>query len=149
MNDNINLNDQLKEKGYKFTTQRKLILEVIKENQGKHLSPESIYNLVKGHTPNIGIATVYRTLALLEKMSLIYKVELTPGSINYELNQVDLAHRHHHLICLDCGEVIEVKEDFLDDLEEKISSSNDFLIKDHSVKFYGYCAKCKGKYLNE
>lgn len=144
--ENVNFNDQLKEKGYKITTQRKLILDIIKENQGKHLSPEEVYNLVKSKASNIGIATIYRTLSLFEKMGLIYKIELTPGSINYELNQVDLNHKHHHLICIECGEIIEVKEDLLENLEEKISANHNFLIKDHSLKFYGYCSKCNSKY---
>lgn len=149
MKDNTsNFNDKLKEKGYKITSQRKQVLDVIKENEGKHLNSEEIYYLVKEKSPDIGIATVYRTLSLLEKMGLIYKVDLDEGSVKYELDR-DLdshRHRHHHLICLDCNEIVEVEEDLLDDIEEKISAKHNFFIKDHSVKFYGYCIKCRDKY---
>jgi Fur family ferric uptake transcriptional regulator len=137
------LNEQLKEKGYKITTQRQLVLDVIKENQGCHMSPEDVFNKLKENGANIGIATVYRTLALLEEMGLIYKIELKPGCVSYELNQPEMTHKHHHLICLVCGKIIEVKEDLLDNLEEVIASSHGFLIKDHSLKFYGYCAECR------
>jgi len=148
-NENKNLNEQLKEKGYKFTTQRKLVLDVIKENEGKHLNPEEIYNLVKVKIPDIGIATVYRTLALLEKLGLIYKIDITMGSVKYELDRRDMGHHHHHLICIECGEVIEAEEDLLEDIEEKISLNHNFCIKDHSVKFYGYCSRCKEKHEKE
>lgn len=55
---------KLKENGYKLTTQRRVILDVILENQGKHLSPEEIYDSVRDKYPEIGLATIYRTLQL-------------------------------------------------------------------------------------
>lgn len=136
-------NEYLKGKGYKITKQRKRVLDVISENQGKHLNPDEIHTLVNKTPPNIGIATVYRTLLLLDKLGLIYRVELMPGVYGYEMSQTDKFHKHHHLICLKCGAVIEVKEDLLESLEEKISSSHNFMIKDHILKFYGYCSSCK------
>lgn len=142
-------NEQLKEKGYKITVQRKQVLDVIKENQGVHLDSEEIFNLVKKSHPDIGIATVYRTLALLEKMNLIYKIDLGSGRIKYELDRRDSSHRHHHLICLECGDVFEVEEDLLETLEDTISKKYNFFIKDHSLKFYGYCSKCIKKYRDE
>lgn len=138
-------NEQLKEKGYKFTTQRKLILDVLKENEGKHFTPEEIYNLVKNKNPEIGIATVYRSLALLESMGLVYKVHLGPGTVKYEVDRTDSTHKHHHLICLECGEIIEVEEDLLENIEKEISEKHNFIIKDHSVKFHGYCSRCMEK----
>lgn len=144
-NNNQNFKEQLKEKGYKNTIQRKLVLDVIKENQGKHLSSEEIYNLVKKKYPHIGIATVYRALSLLEKLDLIYKVNLGKGTVKYDIERRDTSHRHHHLICIECGEIIEVEEDLLEDIEEKISYKYNFSIQDHSLKFYGYCQNCKQK----
>lgn len=137
------LGGHLREKGYKITAQRNLVLGVIKENQGNHLGPEEIYDRLRDKGANIGIATVYRTLALLEEMGLIYRVELKPGSAAYELNQPDMLHKHHHLICTGCGKVLEVKEDLLENLEELILANHGFLIKDHSLKFYGLCSQCR------
>ncbi|RKD34611.1 Fur family transcriptional regulator [Thermohalobacter berrensis] len=134
---------KLKEKGYKLTTQRRVIIDVILENQGNHLSPEEIYSKVKDKYPEIGLATVYRTLQLLEELNVIYKLNFNDGCNRYEINSGNDYHHHHHLICLNCGKVIEVKLDLLEDLEEKIEKEGDFKIVDHNVKFFGYCNECK------
>jgi Fur family ferric uptake transcriptional regulator len=70
-NTNIVFEHELKSRGLRFTTQRKAVLDIIVKNQGKHLSPEEIYDLVKINTPEIGVATVYRTLMILENMGLV------------------------------------------------------------------------------
>ncbi|WP_425449588.1 Fur family transcriptional regulator [Dethiothermospora halolimnae] len=137
------LKTKLKEKGYKLTTQRRIILDVILENKGDHLSPEEIYERVKDKFPEIGLATVYRTLQLFEELDIIYKLNFNDGCSRYELNSDSKDHRHHHLICLSCGKVIEVQLDLLESLEETIEKDGKFKIIDHNVKFFGYCEKCK------
>lgn len=134
--------DQLKERGLKLTTQRQAVLDVITEHEGEHLSCEEIYELVKKNNPDIGLATVYRTLLLLDRMELVYKLDLDDGCSRYELNKNKEDHRHHHLICMRCGSVQEVKDDLLESLEEQIFNENGFKVKDHRVKFYGYCKNC-------
>lgn len=143
MSDNtINFKEQLKERGYKLTSQRQAVLDVILNHEGQHLSTEEIYDLVKETSPDIGLATVYRTLLLLDRMELVYKLDLDDGCSRYEINRHNEDHRHHHLICTKCGMVSEVQEDLLDSLEEQILRENNFIVKDHRVKFYGYCKKC-------
>ncbi len=137
-----NFRNQLKEKGYKLTMQRQAVLNSIIEHEGEHLSTEEIYELVKKNHPEIGLATVYRTLLLLDNMELVYKLDLDDGCSRYELNKDNEDHRHHHLICTECGSVEEVQEDLLEALEEQILQKNGFIIKDHRVKFYGCCKKC-------
>ncbi|TCS91294.1 Fur family ferric uptake transcriptional regulator [Keratinibaculum paraultunense] len=132
-----------KEEGYKLTTQRRAILDAIVENHEKHLSPEEIYDIVKKKYPEIGIATVYRTLQLLEKLNIIYRLNFDDGYNRYELNCNSENHHHHHLICLKCGKVIEVKLDLLENLENEIENENGFKIVDHNVKFFGYCNRCQ------
>ncbi|MCX7951141.1 MAG: transcriptional repressor [Clostridiales bacterium] len=133
---------QLKGQGYKLTPQRRAVLDVIIENEGKHLSSEEIYDIVKANCPDIGLATVYRTLNLLEKMGVICKMNFDDGCNRYELVHDEEDHQHHHLICRGCGKVEEVEDDLLDVLEQKIEEKYQFTIKDHSVKFYGYCSEC-------
>lgn len=145
MENNQNFKEKLQDKGYKVTYQREVILDVIRKNEGKHLDSEEIYNQVKDKLPGIGIATVYRTLSLLEKMNIIYKIDLGLGRCKYEMDKNGKAHKHHHLICSTCGDVMEVEEDLLEKLEKLISSKYDFLINDHSLKFYGCCSKCRSK----
>ena len=137
------LKENLKDKGYKLTPQRRATLDTIIENQGKHLNTEEIYDLVKEKCPEIGLATVYRTLQLLDEMSILSKLNLDDGCIRYELNTNENDHQHHHLICQKCNDVIEVELDLLETLEEEIEKKHHFEIKDHSVKFYGTCSKCK------
>lgn len=143
---NINMEDVkgiLKEEGYKLTTQRKAILDVIFENHEKHLNPEEIYDIVKLKYPDIGIATVYRTLQLLEKLNIVYRVNFDDGYNRYELNYNSENHQHHHLICVNCGKVIEVKMDLLEILENEIEREYGFSIVDHNVKLFGYCTDCQ------
>lgn len=136
------LKEQLKEKGYKLTPQRRAVLDVIINNEGKHLSTEEIYDMVKEACPEIGLATVYRTLQLLEKMGVVYKMNFDDGCNRYELVHNYEDHQHHHLICLNCGSVQEVEGDLLGALEEKVETLYNFKITNHSVKFFGYCDKC-------
>ncbi len=133
----------LKEEGYKLTTQRKAILDAILENHEKHLNPEEIYNIVKIKYPDIGIATVYRTLQLFEKLNIVCRVNFDDGYNRYELNYNTEEHQHHHLVCLNCGNVIEVKMDLLEILENEIEREYGFSIVDHNVKFFGYCSDCQ------
>lgn len=134
--------ERLKEKGCKITPQRQAVLEIIMETQGEHLSSEEIYGLVKKRYPEIGIATVYRTLQLLDSMGMVYKLDLDDGLSRYEISNDHEDHRHHHLICIGCGKIYEVEEDLLDNIEVEILKKNKFRVTDHRVKFYGYCRKC-------
>ncbi len=133
---------QLKDGGYKITTQRKAVLAVIVEHEGKHFSAEETYDIVKEKCPEIGLATVYRTLVIFDRIGIIYKINFDDGFIRYELNRNKDDHSHHHLICMKCGDVSEVHEDLMGTLEEEILIKNNFMVKDHKVKFYGYCKNC-------
>lgn len=133
----------LKEKGYKLTPQRRAIVDIIIQNAGSHLTTEELYDLVKMECPEIGLATVYRTVQLLEELGVVSKMDLNDGCYRYELVREDENHQHHHLICSQCGKVIEVQGDLLEVLEHEIESKYDFKIKNHSVKFYGICSECK------
>lgn len=133
---------QLNANGYKITAQRRAILDVLSKHKGKHLSVEEIFELVKGNYSGIGVATVYRTLPLLERMALLNKIILDDGCIKYELSNTNEVHFHHHLICVMCGSISEVQEDMLEGLEEQIFKKSSFVIKNHKVKFYGYCKAC-------
>jgi Fur family transcriptional regulator, ferric uptake regulator len=133
----------LKQKGYKLTPQRRAIVDIIIQNAGSHLTTEELYDLVKTECPEIGLATVYRTVQLLEELGVVSKLDLNDGCYRYELVREDENHQHHHLICSQCGNVIEVQGDLLEVLEHEIESKYDFKIKNHSVKFYGICSECK------
>ena len=139
------LKETLKQKGYKLTPQRRAILNGIIKSEGSHLTAEELYDLVKIDCPEIGLATIYRTVQLLEEMNVIRKLDLDDGCSRYELNHEDENHQHHHLICNVCGNVLEVQGDLLEELESIVEKKYNFKIKDHSLKFYGLCEKCEEK----
>lgn len=136
------LKAKLKEEGFKLTPQRRCIVETLMNAKGKHMSSEEIYDEVKQSCPEIGLATVYRTLQMLDKIGFTTKLNLDDGCVRYELSIDRNAHNHHHLVCKQCGKIIEVEEDLLDILEDKIENSYNFKIDDHDVKFYGICSDC-------
>ncbi len=136
----------LKQKGLKITAQRESVLEVLKNHEGNHLTVEEIYEKVKTLSPEIGLATVYRTIQLLSELKLVDKLELNDGFIRYEIGKFDGGkHNHHHLICEICGRVIEAEDDLLDLIEETCRNKYDFKVTNHVVKFYGICNKCNEK----
>lgn len=143
------LKENLKHQGYKLTPQRRAVLDVVIYNEGKHLSTEEIYDIVKKGCPEIGLATVYRTLLLFEKIGTITRVNFGDGCNRYELVHKYEDHHHHHLICLSCNCVEEVEDDLLEELEANIRTKHNFEIVNHNVKFYGYCAKCREKMLKK
>ena len=136
------LKDKLKEEGLKLTPQRRSIVQVLIDSKGQHLSCEEIYDKVKESCPEIGLATVYRTLQMLDKIGFTNKLSLDDGCLRYEFNMAHEGHHHHHLICKQCGSITEVELDLLDPLENIIETSYNFQIDDHDVKFYGRCSKC-------
>lgn len=137
------LKEKLKETGFKITPQRRAIIEILLKNDSEHLSSEEIYDLVRVDCPEIGLATVYRTMQLLDDVGVISKLNLDDGCIRYEicLDKED-SHNHHHLICKNCSKIIEVKEDLLDSIERQIQETYKFEIMDHDLKFYGLCEDC-------
>ncbi|MBN2285442.1 MAG: transcriptional repressor [Tissierellales bacterium] len=136
--------ERLNNAGFKLTTQRRVVFDIINSNEGKHYSPEEIYELVKVDHPEIGLATIYRTLKLFEKIAIVYRLNFNDGCSRFEMNHFeDKSHRHHHLVCLDCGKIFEVKLDLLQDLEGYIEKEYGFEIHNHTLKFYGVCNECK------
>lgn len=140
------IGDVLKKNGYKYTYQRAKIYNVFLQNQEKHLSTDEVFEYLKETNPEIGIATVYRTLMLFEELGILYKISFDDGVLRYEIrnNDSNLGH-HHHLICNGCGKVIECKIDLLNTLEDTIEKTEKFKITDHNLKFYGYCENCNKK----
>lgn len=140
----------LKKKGLKVTTQRLLVLEVLADNRDMHMTAEDIYELVKEDYPDIGLATIYRTVQLLLEMQLVDRINLDDGCVRYEIREESLGnaegkHHHHHLICRMCGKVLPFKDDLLDGLERQIEEETGFHVLDHELKFFGQCEECREK----
>lgn len=142
--------EMLKEKGLKVTNQRLLVLQVLAEHGDEHMTAEDIFELVKEDYPEIGLATIYRTVQLLLDMQLVDRIILDDGCVRYEIGdfldeQEGHRHHHHHLICTECGSVSAFRDDLLEDLEAYIEKETGFQVTDHELKFYGVCRKCREK----
>ena len=131
----------LKENTLKFTKQRELVLKFLYENDG-HFTPEDIYTLLKQENPdiNIGIATVYRTLTLLESSHIASSISFGVQGKKYELG---LKKHHDHLICTKCGDIIEFYDDTIEERQKEIAKKFNFQMTDHTMKIIGLCEKCQ------
>lgn len=136
---------QLHSSSYKLTPQREATVRVLLENEEDHLSAEDVYLLVKDKSPEIGLATVYRTLELLTELKVVDKINFGDGVSRYDLRKEGAAHFHHHLVCIECGSVDEITEDLLDDVEKVVEKKWNFKIKDHRLTFHGICYRCIDK----
>jgi Fur family ferric uptake transcriptional regulator len=118
--------------GLKMTGQRKLILQVL-DSAEDHPSVETVYERAKVLDHSISMATVYRTLNMLDELNLVIRHEFKENYSRYEVNE---AH-HHHLIDLETGEVIEFQNEELEKLKEKIALQLGFELIDHRLELYG------------
>ena len=142
--------DLLREKGLKVTSQRLMVLNILSAHGDEHLTVEEIYDLAKEESPEIGLATIYRTVQVLLELHVIEKVTFDDGFARYELNgeETGSGHRHHHAICTQCGKVYSLEADLLDTLEKQVFESLGFEVTDHEVKLYGLCSACRRKAQN-
>lgn len=139
------IKQQLQSQGYKLTPQREATVRVLLENEKDHLSAEDVFMLVRDKAPEIGLATVYRTLELLSELHILEKMNFGDGVARYDLRNDRTHHHHHHLICIQCGSVNEILDDWLEPLEKKLDEEHGFTVLDHRLDFQGICQSCNEK----
>lgn len=143
------IKQQLQSQGYKLTPQREATVRVLLEHEEDHLSAEDVYMLVKDKFPVIGLATVYRTLELLSDLHVVEKMNFGDGVARYDLRDESSHHHHHHIICIQCGSVDEIMEDWLGPLEKKLEEEFNFIVLDHRLDFQGICHRCNSEKENK
>lgn len=134
---------QLHAQSYKLTPQREATVQVLLEREEDHLSAEEIFLSVKEKAPEIGLATVYRTLELLLELEIVDKINFGDGVSRYDLRKEGAEHFHHHLVCVECGSVEEVVDDLLGEVEKIVEKEWGFQVKDHRLTFHGLCVTCQ------
>ncbi|MFU0791549.1 ferric iron uptake transcriptional regulator [Virgibacillus proomii] len=139
---------QLHAQSYKLTPQREATVRVLLERETDHLSAEDVYLLVKEKAPEIGLATVYRTLELLSELKIIDKINFGDGVSRYDLRKEGAKHSHHHLVCSECGAVQEIEDDLLEEVEKIVQDEWGFKVKDHRLTFHGICKECQAAMVN-
>ncbi|MBI4688744.1 MAG: transcriptional repressor [Nitrospirae bacterium] len=130
----------IKDKGLRNTKQREEILDAFL-SAGKHITVDDLYNILKKTDQAIGYATVHRNLKLMCECGLADEIKVGSNKTRFEQKY---GHEHHdHLICLKCGRFIEVHDDKIERLQEKLSEANDFVAQRHKLEIYGLCKKCR------
>jgi Fur family ferric uptake transcriptional regulator len=130
------------EGGLKSTKQREEILHVFLNSSG-HKNLSQIYTQVAKMDPKIGYATVYRTLKLLTRLGLADQRKFADGETRYE--PTSEGNHHDHLICLDCGKIIEFEDQTLEALQTDIAERHHFRVFHHRMELYGRCTDCSQK----
>lgn len=126
--------------GLRRTAQRDLILEVFLRTS-EHLSSEDLYDLVKKEDPTVGQTTVYRTLKLLSEAGLAREVRFGDGRTHYE-HHYNREH-HDHMICTECGKVVEFFSSELEAMQDEIAAKHNFILTQHSMRLLGLCEDCQ------
>lgn len=134
--------DSLKKINLKITSQRLKVLEVFLSTE-KHISCDELYRALRRSNPEIGYATVYRTLKLIQDAGLAREVDFGDRVSRLEH---EYGHKHHdHLICLKCGKFFEVFDSEIEELQERLAKKQNFTPVRHKMDIFGYCHKCQQK----
>ncbi len=135
------LRGDIKKNGLKNSKQREEIITVLYKS-GTHLSPEEITNQIRTHDKNASISSVYRILSFLEKEGFITALEADKSGRRYEI----AAKEHHdHIICLNCGDIIEFVNPQIEEIQIKICQEIGAKLISHDMRLFVKCSKCQGQ----
>ena len=132
------LQEALRRSGQRLTPQRMMVLSALAE-QESHVTAETILELVRPEYPYINLSTIYRTLDLLVELSLVAETDLGGGVRQFELLG---ARPHHHLICQRCGGTIEIGDETLQPLRERLQTHYGFEARMDHFAIFGVCRQC-------
>ncbi|MBV9217448.1 MAG: transcriptional repressor [Acidobacteria bacterium] len=132
--------DYIQSRGLRHTGQRDLILQTFLSTE-EHLTSEDLYGLVSKIDPTLGLTTVYRTLKLLTEAGLAREVRFGDNKTYYEHH---FNHEHHdHMICTECGKVIEFFSPDIEALQDEMADKFGFRPTHHSLRLWGLCSECQ------
>ena len=129
--------------GLNNSNQREYVLKILFEYD-EHLSAEDIASKVKEtYNLNIGIATVYRIIALLEEMNIIKGISI--DGLDRKVYELNILAHHDHLVCVKCGKIVEFFDAELEKIQELVANENGFEMESHNMILYGVCEECQAK----
>ena len=134
------LEEYISENNLKITKQRRTVLKIFLESKD-HVSVEELYNTVLKTEPKIGLATVYRTLALLTKSGLALEMDFGDGQKRYESSYKSV--HHDHMVCTECGKILEFNHPLIEKYQEEVAMQKNFKITSHKLDLFGLCQDCK------
>ncbi len=128
----------LRNTGLKVTQPRLRILEIFQKGTQRHMTAEDVYRVLLDEQQDIGLATVYRVLTQFEQAGILLRSNFESGKSVFEINE---GKHHDHLVCLDCGRVVEFFDAEIERRQKKIASEHGFELQEHSLSLYASCAK--------
>jgi Fur family ferric uptake transcriptional regulator len=134
------LTSRLRGQAHKITGPRAAILEILRRHPHPLTNKEILTALPKDQCD---LATIYRSMHLLEKMGMVKRFDFGDGAARFELIGEDDDGHHHHLVCTRCSEVVEIVECFPTEVEQRIASANGFKAVTHKLEFFGICPDCQ------
>jgi Fur family ferric uptake transcriptional regulator len=137
--DHNNLIEELKARGIRITPQRVIIFDAIEELDG-HITAEDIYQEVQKANPYISLATVYRTLELLQDLKLVTQSNFGRGQSYYALRKHG---SHHHMVCTVCGNIEEFDDDLFESTRQELKRQFNFKAHTEHMSIFGICAQCQ------
>ena len=129
---------QLHSRGFRVTSQRIAILEVLRQSK-THLSPAEVFQRARRSLPGLTETTVYRTLEFLARNNLARLTHMGNGHLNYEMAGSD----HHHLICRECGSEVEVEHVYFKRVFARLESISNYVLTDNHISIFGICPICQ------
>lgn len=129
---------ELRKAGLKVTLPRMKILEILETSETRHMSAEDVYKVLLEAQEEIGLATVYRVLTQFEAAGLVTRHHFEGGHSVFEMDE---GHHHDHIVCNQCGKVVEFVEETIERCQEKVARKAGFSIRDHSLIIYGDCSR--------
>jgi len=136
----VRFTDRLRRDSHKMTGPRRAVLNILSSNTHPLSAKEIFASLEK---KECDLATIYRSLGLLEKMGLVKRFDFGDRTARFELLKDGDDGHHHHLICIRCSEVVELNECSMSDLEKRIAAHNGFKAVTHKLEFFGVCPHCQ------
>ncbi len=133
--------DQLRNKGYKITPQRRAVITALEEC-APFPTVQQLQATVRRMQPDVSLDTIYRNLTLLTELGIVHEIHRPSGNA-YEL--VQPGHHHHHLICTECGKTECIDICPMNKIYEKEAEKRGFQITGHIFEFYGLCWSCRSK----
>ena len=134
-------NQEIRKAGLKVTLPRVKILEILEQNESRHMTAEDVYKALLEKGEEIGLATVYRVLTQFEGAGLVERHHFEGGHSVFELNE---GSHHDHILCVKCGKVDEFVDETIEQRQKDIASRLGYEMTDHCLYMYGICSKCRG-----
>ncbi|MEF9990284.1 MAG: transcriptional repressor [Christensenellaceae bacterium] len=120
-----------------YSRQRELILNTVLTHR-IHPTADTVFSILKPEHPELSLATVYRNLNQLSQNGLLLKIPVPNGKDHFD----GMLSPHYHMICENCGKMMDIPKDYIPDFDYEIAKKTGFKIHSHNIVFYGLCKNC-------